>query len=297
MTRLNGVILNYNDAETVLSLLEQIGGYEAMKEIVVVDNCSTDDSWERLKAVAGGKIQVIRSKRNGGYGAGNNEGVRYASEHNGATHVLIANPDVSFDETCLQHMMGVFGKCPDTAAVSAVMCDKQYGTQRNGWPLRGFWGELTAMGPISRRLFGRMINYPESRFAGKEASYVDVVHGSMLMVDTGKFLDAGGYDEGIFLYQEEAALGQRLRAAGYRTVLLLNCSYNHSHSVSVSKTFQSQMERQRLREESAFYYMKRYLSVNRVQELFARLWFFVIRMEIWAAQIGSIRNKASHRQR
>lgn len=281
--KLNCVILNYNDGDTVSKLTEMIGGYEILEQIVVVDNASTDDSWEKLWKLQDEKIRVIRAEKNGGYGAGNNLGVKYAVEKNGATHVLIANPDVAFSENTLLRMLKIFEKHHDVGVVTAAMEDVRYETMCNGWPLRSFAGELLSMGPVSRRLFGRFLEYPGSRFQGRKAAYVDVVHGSMLMVAADKFLECGGYDEGIFLYQEEAVLGRRMKNCGFRTVLLLNCSYRHEHSVSISKTFESQMARQRLREKSTLYYMQNYLSVNPLQEQIARLWFWGIRMELKVA--------------
>lgn len=281
--KLNCVILNYNDGDTVSKLTEMIGGYEILEQIVVVDNASTDDSLEKLWKLQDEKIRVIRAEKNGGYGAGNNLGVKYAVEKNGATHVLIANPDVAFSENTLLRMLKIFEKHHDVGVVTAAMEDGRYETMCNGWPLRSFAGELLSMGPVSRRLFGRFLEYPGSRFQGRKAAYVDVVHGSMLMVAADKFLECGGYDEGIFLYQEEAVLGRRMKNCGFRTVLLLNCSYRHEHSVSISKTFESQMARQRLREKSTLYYMQNYLSVNPLQEQIARLWFWGIRMELKVA--------------
>lgn len=281
--KLNCVILNYNDGDTVSKLTEMIGGYEILEQIVVVDNASTDDSWEKLWKLQDEKIRVIRAEKNGGYGAGNNLGVKYAVEKNGATHVLIANPDVAFSENTLLRMLKIFEKHHDVGVVTAAMEDVRYETMCNGWPLRSFAGELLSMGPVSRRLLGRFLEYPGSRFQGRKAAYVDVVHGSMLMVAADKFLGCGGYDEGIFLYQEEAVLGRRMKNCGFRTVLLLNCSYRHEHSVSISKTFESQMARQRLREKSTLYYMQNYLSVNPLQEQIARLWFWGIRMELKVA--------------
>ena len=112
---------------------------------------------------------------------------------------------------------------------------------------------------------------------------MDAVHGSMLMVDGKKFLDAGGYDEGVFLYQEETVLASRLKAKGYKTVLLLNQKYRHEHSVSISKSFKGQMDRQRLRNTSVLYYMKKYLSIGPVKTTIARFWFDVILLEIRVA--------------
>lgn len=283
--KLNCVILNYNDADTAEKLVGMIRGYKVLEQIVIVDNASTDDSPRQLRGLCDEKVTLICAEENGGYGAGNNLGVRYAAEKNGATHVLIANPDVAFSEGALLRMLRIFENHPDAGVVTAVMEDARYGRLRNGWPLRSFMRELFSMGPVSRRLFRGILEYPDRYFREKNAVYVDAVHGSMLMVDADKFLECGGYDEGIFLYQEEAVLGQRMKVFGWRTVLLLNCSYRHEHSASISKTYDSQVARQRIREESTLYYMRHYLYINPMQECIAKLWFLGIRMELHAANI------------
>ena len=282
MAKINCVILNYNDAETVLGLLAEIGGYEALNRIVVVDNASTDDSPEKLETLKEkyDKVDLIFAEKNGGYGSGNNLGVRFAVEHNGADYVLIANPDVKFSEECVRALTGVLSRHEDLAVAAAKMEDQTYGELNNGWKIHGFWGELLAMGPVSMRLFKKWLNYPETYFKEKKAVYVDAVHGSMLMVDGKKFLDAGGYDEGIFLYQEETVLARRLKNCGYKSVLLLNQRYRHEHSVSIKKSFKGQMDRQKIRNASVLYYMKNYLHIGPVKETIAKLWFAGIMLEI-----------------
>lgn len=81
--QLSCVILNYNDAETTEKLVMQIADYDVLHQIIVVDNASTDDSLERLRklesdanASQSGKVRVISADHNGGYGSGNNLGVR-----------------------------------------------------------------------------------------------------------------------------------------------------------------------------------------------------------------------------
>ena len=278
--KINCVVLNYNDAETVEKLVRGIENYGCLDRIVVVDNASTDDSWQRLKRLEGGKTDLIRAGSNQGYGAGNNLGVRFAMKKNKATHVVIANPDVFFTESCILKLARIFSGHPHVGVAAAAMEDRNYGSSLNGWRSHGFLGQLLWMGPVSRRLFGRALSYPKEKLEGKKAVYVDVVHGSMLMVDGKAFAECGGYDEGIFLYQEEMVLADRMKALGYRTVLLLTEHYRHDHSVSIGKSFHQELERQRIREQSTLYYMKHYLSVNPLQEWAARLWFWGIRMEV-----------------
>ena len=293
--QLSCVILNYNDAETTEKLVMQIADYDVLHQIIVVDNASTDDSLERLRKLESDanasqscKVRVISADHNGGYGSGNNLGVRCGAEQ-GATHVLIANPDVVFSEQSLKAMLAVFARHPEVGIVTTRIRDARFPNLKNGWPLRSFMRELLSMGPVSRRLLGKTFDYPDSCFAGLSAVYVGAVHGSMLMVDTEKFLEAGGYDEGIFLYEEEQVLGRRMQNAGYRSVLLLNQHYDHEHSASISKSFSDAMKRQRLREESTLYYMKHYLHISPLQEQIAKLWFAGIRLEMQVAKLVGIK--------
>lgn len=293
--QLSCVILNYNDAETTEKLVMQIADYDVLHQIIVVDNASTDDSLERLRKLESDanasqscKVRVISADHNGGYGSGNNLGVRCGAEQ-GATHVLIANPDVVFSEQSLKAMLAIFARHPEVGIVTTRIRDARFPNLKNGWPLRSFIRELLSMGPVSRRLLGKTFDYPDSYFAGRSAVYVGAVHGSMLMVDTEKFLESGGYDEGIFLYEEEQVLGRRMQNAGYRSVLLLNQHYDHEHSASISKSFSDAMKRQRLREESTLYYMKHYLHISPLQEQIAKLWFAGIRLEMQVAKLVGIK--------
>lgn len=278
---INCVILNYNDADTTEKLVGQIRGYRCFRQIVIVDNASTDDSLQRLEKLADKRITVLRADRNGGYGAGNNLGVRYAALRNHAAYVVIANPDVSFEESCVTGLARVLKRHPEAGVAAALM---ENGDADCAWRHYGFWGQLLFMGPVSRRVFKPFLYYPRRYFRGKKAVWVDSVHGSMLMVDAAAFLECGGYDEGIFLYQEEMVLADRMKTIGRRTALVPSLSYRHDHSVSVSKTFEDELARQRLRETSVLYYMKHYLCVNRLEECLARLWFWGIRFEVRAVR-------------
>lgn len=279
------VILNYNDAETAEKLVRRIYQYGSLDAVVVVDNCSADDSQSRLKALAQEldpeRIVVLEAEQNGGYGAGNNLGVSYSYEVLQMDYVLIANPDVEFSDTTVSHLAHTLETHPDLGVAAASMEDPVYGTQRNGWPILGLWRDLARSGPVCRRLFRPLLEYRETYFKGKRAVYVDAVHGSMLMVDALKMIECGGYDERVFLYNEEQILGWRMLDRGYRTALLLTDRYIHRHSQSISKTYQDIWQRQKLRNQSAMYYYKTYLHINPLEELAVSAFFQAVRLEIW----------------
>ena len=52
------VILNYNDADTTISLVRKIGDYKNIEHIIVVDNCSTDHSLEKLEKITDEKVDT-----------------------------------------------------------------------------------------------------------------------------------------------------------------------------------------------------------------------------------------------
>ena len=131
------VVLNYNDATTTIKLLSIIEHYTALDHIVVVDNCSTDDSFQILSAYASSKIDVVKSDRNGGYGYGNNYGIRYLNEKYKPSHILICNPDIDIEESVLAKMLDVFEKDSKVAVVAPYMLNRD-GRKEPGtaWILR-----------------------------------------------------------------------------------------------------------------------------------------------------------------
>ena len=286
-SRTSCVILNYNDSRTTVEQVRRICGYPSLDAIVVVDNASAAEDWENLQLSVGGieKVRLIRAERNGGYGAGNNIGIRYSVRELGACYVLIANPDTVFSDICVKNLRRILENHREAAAAAPVMIDPVFGRQRNGWKLTGFWGSLIKTGPVCRRTLCRLLagrlDYPESYFEGKKAVWVDAVHGSLLMTDAAKMLECGGYDEHVFLYNEEDILARRLKAGGWKTALLLTQTYRHEHSASISKSVKRSLDRQRLRHQSAMYYYQEYLHINWLERLAARCFFAAILGEIW----------------
>ncbi|MGL6221430.1 MAG: glycosyltransferase family 2 protein [Lacrimispora sphenoides] len=278
------IILNYNDPETTISLVNSIVNYKILDSIVIVDNCSTDDSVSRLQAVAGGKVHLISTERNGGYGYGNNQGIRYSYGTLHASHVLIANPDVKVTEGCIQAMKDSFLKISRLGVAAAVTRDGTGEVALSSWRINGLMGDLLDTGLITRRIFARWLNdRPELKadFEKERYVYVDAVLGSLFMADINALMECGLYDEDVFLYYEEKILGFQLKKKGYGTVLLLNQTYVHLHSVSINKNVKSILKKQAILHKSKLHYYKNYLGINRFQECLVKAILAFLMAEIW----------------
>lgn len=288
------VIVNYNDADSTIDQLSRIEAFRNLDAVLVVDNASTDDSFPRLKAVAKGKVILLIADRNGGYGSGNNLGIRYADEVLHAKQVLIANPDTEFTDRTVGALSAFLRQHKDVAIAAPVQTEPSRtekgnvpGTRENvlsgaaAWPLRPWFYDLLESGPVTRRIFTRALHYPRKKFVGKKAVPVDCVPGALLMVDVRKFCDAGGYDEKVFLYGEEYMLGQRLSQFGYRTALLLREHYVHRHAVTIKKSVQKRIDRQKLRERATLHYYADYLSASPIQLCLTKWFYRLIRFELF----------------
>ncbi len=268
------VILNYNDALTTISLVEQIKEYPLLDFIVVVDNCSTDGSWELLQNCKCDKVHLVRSVKNGGYGAGNNVGLHYSSDVLNADYSIIANPDVVFSEECLEKFLQTFQEDSSIAVVSA----KQSNSADCAWKNCSVMQHVLATSLFFEVLL-KIRSYSAKFFKGKTSVSVFAVPGSLLMVDLKKMLKYGLYDEEFFLYYEEFVLAQKFANAGLKTVLRLDCSYVHNHHVSISKTYNRWSQQHAILLKSAEVFLKKYKRINALQMALARLWFAYTKLE------------------
>ena len=277
---LSCVILNYNDAPTTLNLVEHIKEYAILDYIVIVDNNSTDNSWELLQHYKGDKIHVIQSPRNGGYGSGNNFGLRYSSEILNVDYSIIANPDVQFDEDCVKKFLQTLRDDSSVAVVSA----RQSNSPDCAWKNCSSLQYILATS-LFFEVWLKIRSYPKKYFKGENSVSVFAVPGSLLMVDLSKMISYGMYDEDFFLYYEEPVLAQKFADVGLKTVLRLDCSYVHNHHVSISKTYRRWSQQHAVLLKSAELFLRKYKKVNILQMSFAKLWFAYTKFEFWAYDV------------
>ena len=57
------VVLNFNDSKTTIELLNRMKNMKSIDVIVVVDNCSTDDSFSVLKQYTSKKYRLYNQKK------------------------------------------------------------------------------------------------------------------------------------------------------------------------------------------------------------------------------------------
>lgn len=254
--------LNYNDADTTIDFVHSVENYGTIGHILIVDNCSTDDSYQRLKEMENQKIRLIRTDHNGGYGAGNNFGIRYLAQHNWSNYVLQCNPDVLISENTIITLYSFLKKHNEYVMAAPFMLNKKGERVSNtAFPLATKWQYILSLDIVLNK-FLRLNTYENLSGETDEYKEVGAVAGSLFMMNLKKMIDGGMYDENIFLYCEEMSLGLKLKKAGYKTALLPKETFLHNHSVSISKTFKTDMARRKILTKSKLYVIRKFYRAN-----------------------------------
>lgn len=239
--RLLTVILNYKTPDmtlrSVAAAARELDGMNG--EIVVVDNASGDGSFEALKAgVAAAPwgrdlpIRVLASPRNGGFGAGNNFGIR-AGLSDGARpdYVYILNSDAFPDAGAIRRLLEHLQTHPDAGFAGSYIHGPDGDAHVTAFRFPSALSELEGaarFGPISRMLKYRRvpIGVPDVTVR------VDWLAGASMLMRMDVLDEIGLFDETFFLYFEETDLCLRAARAGFETHYVRDSEVTHIGSVS-----------------------------------------------------------------
>jgi GT2 family glycosyltransferase len=205
------VLLNlngYQDTRDCLISLQQVR-YPNFRAIVV-DNGSSDDSFQRLQKEFP-EAHLIRSEENLGFCGGNNLGIESALE-NRADYVLLLNNDTVVDPDFLNELV----QTGESDRRIGILGPKifYYSEPKRIW----YAGGYVKYGSGACRHFGQ----DHMDEGGKFDSLVDTefVTGCAMMIKSELLREIGILDEKLFIYWEDSDYCMRAKAAGNRLVFV-----------------------------------------------------------------------------
>ena len=224
------VVLNYNKYEDTIKCVKQLINSQKTIYIVIVDNASTNNSFDILLSEFRNEenVSVIRNSANVGYAAGNNFGFKYAIDnYPEIEYVGIMNPDTLVtEENVFECLMDKASRYNDVAAISPVLLSHGiYDIEHSYWDIPTY-SEMIKRGFI--KITAR--NQSPLKVLPEKCAYVDVVHGSLFIIKIEALKKVDFLDEGTFMYGEENILAIRFKRAGYREMIDLEHFYQHNHA-------------------------------------------------------------------
>ena len=202
VARLSVLVVSYNVAPLLRRCLASL---READEVVVVDNASSDGSVAMVREEFP-RVRLISLAENRGFSAGVNEAARVAS----GDLLLLLNPDAEVSPGVLVRMAAAIDARPRAAAVGFRQVDAEGTFQLSFGPPPSLVLELVRM-IVQRRLDAgdrRLAAFINWRFSRPRR--VPWVTGSSLLVRRSAFAAVGGFDEGFFLYFEDADFCLRL---------------------------------------------------------------------------------------
>ena len=223
---LSVIIVNWNTRDLLLGCIESVRANAGVRrEIVVVDNASSDGSAEAVRTQYP-EVKLVASEKNLGFAAGNNLGV----SHSRGELLLLLNPDTVVREGAIPTLVSFLSEHPEVGMVGPLLVGADGSPQISSFGL--YPGPLEAAAHALRvwrvaprsRLARRFLVSPK----GPESwAYVEHLLGACILMSRDLMDRLNGFDEGFFLFLEETELCYRAKRAGRRLAYVTDAEIVH----------------------------------------------------------------------
>lgn len=240
------IVLNYNGQQDTIECVNSLLkiNYQNFK-IVIVDNHSTDRSIQEIsgyfrnknlmiRQVSGserterftrlGKVVMIRADKNGGYGYGNNLGIKFARA-NGADYILLLNNDTVVDPDFLTPLVSLCESDRSIGIASGKIFF--FDEPETIWFNGGGFKPLT--GKVGHYNFNK-----KDTGSGTERE-ITFISGCMMLVPESILNDTGIINEDYFMYLEDLEFSQRVLKKGYKLRISQTSKIWHKVSIDPKK--------------------------------------------------------------
>src|SRR3989344_2778514 len=241
------IYLSFNSdiyLDDVISALKKTTYPKDRLELVVVDNphprlgSSMSNLTEKFSSVSADSIPHVNflpQKENIGFAGGNNAGIAWALERD-FEYVYLHNDDGFMAADCLEKMVAVLERDPQIGAAQSLLLlypeTELVNTAGNSFNYLGF---------------GYCGNFriKKSDLKLKEVEEVGYASGASILMRAKLLKEYGSWDKDFFLYHEDVEYSLRMKALGYKVVIIRDAIFYHKYQFSRNKFKFYYMERNR----------------------------------------------------
>lgn len=219
MKALSVIIVTYNSEPDIYGCLEALFAHNDIGdalEVIVVDNNSRAfaNMKDEISRLYGEQVTLLHNTQNGGYGQGNNIGIKHAT----SPLIMIMNPDVRLVHISLKDVVSRFERDQHVALCGFRQVINDEGKRGMSFSLLNHYpGFIRLIGGIAAKRF--------DCFCWRHMYFC----GACFCVRKEMFEQAGLFDEHIFMYGEENDIHYRIHQAfpSAYDVYMRNAVYLH----------------------------------------------------------------------
>ena len=216
------IVVNWNSGHDLEKCLDALKNQTRLpKQIIVVDNASSDDSLVGIEEKFS-HIELIRLDANTGFAHANNLGVKKVKD---CAWVAFLNPDAFAAPDWLKNLFKSAEQNPDFAFFGSHMLRHGVEDELDGT------GDVYHVSGLAWRRDHGLNASANKRVSGEVFSAC----AAAAMIRTDVFLEVGGFDENFNSYFEDVDLGFRIRLSGHRCFYVANAEVLHVGSGSTHR--------------------------------------------------------------
>lgn len=230
------IIVSYSTKKLLQTCLESVcqaisyGKLENNTEVIVVDNASTDGSYQMVKEQFS-KVKLISNKKNLGFAAANNLGI----ESSKGSSILLLNSDTKVFPETLGNLLEEINQARNTGVIGAKLLNRDGSVQSSAGFSPSLWRIFAWMVflddlPLLNKII-KAYHIDDKKFYEKMQN-IDWVSGACLLFKRQVFEKTGPLDEKIFMYGEEVEWCYRVRKLAFDIIFTPKAALYHAKGAS-----------------------------------------------------------------
>lgn len=201
-------------------------------ELILVDNCSTDNTEEFIRTHYT-QIRYYKNDKIAGFAANNNKAASYAK----GEYILILNPDIILLKDSIDTLYQYLQDHQEVGIVAPQLLNTDLSIQHS---VRTFISPPILMARIFTKGNDNSTNHYVKQYLMTELSPtspsdVDWCMGAALLLKNSFYQQLNGFDEGFFLYVEDMDICHRCWKLGKKVIYLPSSKMIHAHQRSSQK--------------------------------------------------------------
>ena len=241
------IIVNYNTKDLTLDCIDSVlgEGSSLKKEIIVVDNGSTDGSIDSLEKLQKNEIiQLIKNNENIGFAKANNQGIKIAK----AQYILLLNSDTKVKKHAIEKLVAFAQKDESLGSVGSKLLNPDGTVQASAFPLP------TITRAIKQYWFGEKGLLDKYAPKGIKPVEVEVLVMAAFLITPEAIKKVGLLNEKYFMYFEDFDYCRAILNAGLKIYYLPTSEVIHYHGASGKKVANDENQWRRLIPSSKIYH-------------------------------------------